>query len=95
MARFGPSGAGKSPTLKAIRGLLRPEADHVRLGGMTLFDAGQGVNLPLQQRSLGHLFRGYEAQRHPPFKHDSFSISCAYLGGDQEGCRDAQESEIS
>ncbi|WP_315387702.1 ATP-binding cassette domain-containing protein [uncultured Stenotrophomonas sp.] len=56
---FGPSGAGKSLTLKAIAGLLRPEAGHVRLGGMNLFDAGQGVNLPPQQRRLGYLFQDY------------------------------------
>lgn len=56
---FGPSGAGKSLTLKAIAGLLRPEAGHVRLGGMTLFDAGQGVHLPPQQRRLGYLFQDY------------------------------------
>ncbi|WNH50443.1 ATP-binding cassette domain-containing protein [Stenotrophomonas aracearum] len=56
---FGPSGAGKSLTLKAIAGLLRPEAGHVRLGGATLFDAGQAVNLPPQQRRLGYLFQDY------------------------------------
>lgn len=56
---FGPSGAGKSLTLKAIAGLLRPEVGHVRLGGMTLFDAGQGVHLPPQQRRLGYLFQDY------------------------------------
>jgi len=56
---FGPSGAGKSLTLKAIAGLLRPEAGHVRLGGATLFDAGHGVNLPPQQRRLGYLFQDY------------------------------------
>jgi len=56
---FGPSGAGKSLTLKAIAGLLRPEAGFIRLGGTTLFDAGQGVHLPPQQRGLGYVFQDY------------------------------------
>jgi molybdate transport system ATP-binding protein len=56
---FGPSGAGKSLTLKAIAGLLRPQAGHVRLGGATLFDSGKGVQLPPQQRRLGYVFQDY------------------------------------
>ena len=56
---FGPSGAGKSLTLKAIAGLLRPCSGHVRVGGTVLFDAGQGIHLPPQQRRLGYVFQEY------------------------------------
>ena len=47
---FGPSGAGKSLTLKAVAGLLRPDAGHVRVGGHTLFDAAGGIDVAPQRR---------------------------------------------
>ena len=34
----GPSGAGKSMLLKALAGLVRPDAGHVRIDGETLFE---------------------------------------------------------
>ena len=45
---LGGSGAGKTLTLKAMAGLLQPDAGHVRLAGRTLFDAEQGINLTPQ-----------------------------------------------
>jgi molybdate transport system ATP-binding protein len=59
LALYGPSGAGKSLTLQAIAGLLRPAAGHVRMGGRTLFDAAQGVDLPAAHRRVGYLFQDY------------------------------------
>ena len=55
----GPSGAGKSLLLKAIAGLVRPDAGHVRVGGRTLFDAAGGTDLPAQQRGAAYLFQDY------------------------------------
>ncbi|MFI8716382.1 sulfate/molybdate ABC transporter ATP-binding protein [Stenotrophomonas sp. NPDC077464] len=56
---FGPSGAGKSLTLKAIAGLVRPQAGSVRLGGEVVFDAARGLHRPPQQRRLGYVFQDY------------------------------------
>ncbi|WP_293765155.1 ATP-binding cassette domain-containing protein [uncultured Aquitalea sp.] len=56
---LGPSGAGKSLTLKAMAGLMTPDAGHIRLDGRTLFDSASGVNLPPQQRGLAYLFQDY------------------------------------
>jgi molybdate transport system ATP-binding protein len=56
---FGPSGAGKSLTLRAMAGLIVPEAGYVRIHGRTLFDAGGGVNLPARRRGLGYVFQDY------------------------------------
>ena len=56
---FGPSGAGKSLTLKAVAGLLRPDAGHVRVGGRTLFDAAGGIDVAPQRRELAYLFQDY------------------------------------
>ncbi|MCD9086983.1 ATP-binding cassette domain-containing protein [Stenotrophomonas sp. SY1] len=56
---FGPSGAGKSLTLRAIAGLLQPDAGHIRLHGRTLYDGKAGINLPPQQRRVGYVFQDY------------------------------------
>jgi molybdate transport system ATP-binding protein len=56
---IGPSGSGKSLTLKAIAGLLRPDAGHIRLDDHVLFDAATGIDLPPQQRELAYVFQDY------------------------------------
>lgn len=56
---FGDSGAGKSLTLKAVAGLLRPDAGFIRLAGTTLFDHAAGVDLAPQARGLGYVFQDY------------------------------------
>ncbi|RQW44506.1 ATP-binding cassette domain-containing protein [Novosphingobium sp. LASN5T] len=56
-ALFGPSGAGKTTVLDALAGLLRPERGHVTIAGKTLFDAGQGIDLPPEQRACGYVFQ--------------------------------------
>ncbi len=59
VALYGPSGAGKSLTLQAMAGLLEPTAGHVRIGGETLFDAAQRIDIPAAQRGVGYLFQSY------------------------------------
>ncbi|HEY4958221.1 MAG TPA: ATP-binding cassette domain-containing protein [Caldimonas sp.] len=56
---FGPSGAGKSLTLKAIAGLLRPDAGHVRVDAETLFDRAGGIDVPAHARRFGYVFQEY------------------------------------
>jgi molybdate transport system ATP-binding protein len=56
---LGPSGAGKSLMLKAIAGLITPDAGHIRLGETTLFDAAARLNLAPQQRQVAYLFQEY------------------------------------
>ena len=56
---FGPSGAGKTLALKAIAGLLRPDAGHVALDGARLFDAAARIDVPARDRRLGYLFQEY------------------------------------
>ncbi|MBV8680026.1 MAG: ATP-binding cassette domain-containing protein [Aquitalea sp.] len=55
----GPSGAGKSMLLRAIAGLSRPDAGHIRLDGRSLFDSSNRIHLSPQQRQLGYLFQDY------------------------------------
>lgn len=56
---FGPSGAGKSLTLKAVAGLLRPDAGSIRMHGQPLFDAAAGIHLSPQQRRICYVFQDY------------------------------------
>ncbi len=56
---FGPSGAGKSQILKMISGIVKPDTGLVSVGGQTLFDSAGGVDLPVRERRIGHLFQDY------------------------------------
>lgn len=56
---LGPSGAGKSLTLKAIAGLLQPDAGRIALAGQVLYDHARQLNQTPQQRQLGYLFQDY------------------------------------
>jgi molybdate transport system ATP-binding protein len=52
---LGPSGSGKSLTLRAIAGLLTPDAGRIELPDGPVFDAAAGLNLPPQSRSVGYV----------------------------------------
>lgn len=56
---YGPSGSGKSLTLKAIAGLMTPDAGHIVLDDRPLFDAGKQINLRPQERNVAYLFQDY------------------------------------
>ncbi len=56
---FGPSGAGKSLCLRALAGLLTPDAGHIRVAGRTLYDSAERVNLPARTRRVGFVFQNY------------------------------------
>jgi len=59
IAVVGPSGGGKSLTLKAVAGLIRPDEGHIRVNGVTWFDAQQRIDLPPRLRRGGYLFQDY------------------------------------
>lgn len=54
---FGPSGAGKTTTLRAIAGLVAPEAGEMRYDGQVLFSSEKKINLPPQRRRIGCVFQ--------------------------------------
>jgi len=54
---FGASGSGKTLTLRAVAGLLRPDAGRVSAGGRVLFDSDSGIDIPVARRRVGYLFQ--------------------------------------
>jgi molybdate transport system ATP-binding protein len=59
VALLGPNGAGKSTALRAVAGLVRLTAGHVRLAGRTVDDPAGRVWVPTEQRSIGVVFQDY------------------------------------
>lgn len=70
---FGPSGGGKSMTLRAVAGLVRPDAGRIVVAGRVLFDSAAGVNLPPQQRRVGFVMQDYAL-----FPHMTVAENIAY-----------------
>jgi len=56
-ALYGPSGAGKTSIVNMVAGLLRPDAGHIAINGLCLFDSEQGINLPPEKRRIGYVFQ--------------------------------------
>ncbi|MFQ5855542.1 MAG: ABC transporter ATP-binding protein [Anaerolineae bacterium] len=56
---FGPSGAGKTLTLRAVAGLLTPDAGYISIKGECVFDSSREVNLPPQRRRVGYVMQDY------------------------------------
>ncbi len=56
-ALFGRSGAGKTTLVNMMAGLLRPDSGVLSIGGQTLFDSAQGVNVKPEHRRVGYVFQ--------------------------------------
>ena len=54
---FGRSGSGKTSVVKALAGLLRPDAGTIQVGDRVLFDKRSGVDVPVHKRRLGYVFQ--------------------------------------
>lgn len=56
-ALFGRSGAGKSSIIKAIAGLVRPDAGRIVLSDWVLFDASANLDVPVHKRRIAMVFQ--------------------------------------
>ena len=54
---FGRSGSGKTTVVKAVAGLVTPEAGRIVSGSRALFDAEAGTNVPAHRRRVGYIFQ--------------------------------------
>lgn len=61
---LGPSGCGKTTTLRMIAGLETPTEGKVTIGGTTVFDSKEGINIPPSKRDVGFLFQNYALWPH-------------------------------
>lgn len=56
-AIFGRSGSGKTSVVKAVAGLLRPDAGRIAVGDTVLFDSTAKTHLTPQKRRIGCVFQ--------------------------------------
>src|SRR5262249_35853847 len=79
-ALVGPSGAGETTVLRAVAGLVRPEAGRIALDGRVLFDAAERVDRPPEERRVGFVFQEYAL-----FPHMTVEQNVAYAGRSRAG----------
>jgi len=78
---FGPSGSGKTVTLRAVAGLMPPDAGRIVLDGQVLFDSEAGVNVPARERGVGYVFQDYALFPHLTVAENvGFGLSCGFFG---------------
>ncbi len=61
---LGPSGCGKTTTLRCIAGLDTPNDGRITIGGTTVSDPAQGLEVPPEKRSIGMVFQSYAIWPH-------------------------------
>ena len=54
---FGASGSGKTTTLRAISGIVRPDAGRIAIDDEVLFDSAAKTDLPIRARGVGLVFQ--------------------------------------
>ncbi|HEY0776532.1 MAG TPA: ATP-binding cassette domain-containing protein [Gemmatirosa sp.] len=90
-AVVGPSGAGKTLTLRAVAGLLRPDAGRIACGGRVLYDADAEIDVPARARRVGYVFQQYAL-----FPHLTVGENVAYaLGGPGSGPRRDRAARVA
>jgi len=82
---FGSSGAGKTSILRAIAGIIQPDAGRISVGEKIYFDSATRINLPMQQRKVGYVF-----QNHVLFPHLTAEQNVLY-GARSESTRSSGE----
>lgn len=61
---LGPSGCGKTSTLRAIAGLIRPDAGDIDIDGETVFSVSKRIFAPPERRGIGMVFQSYAIWPH-------------------------------
>lgn len=61
---LGPSGCGKTTLLRSVAGLEQPDAGKVSIGGQTVFDPANGINLGPEHRNFSMVFQSYALWPH-------------------------------
>jgi len=64
VALLGASGSGKTTLLRSVAGLEQPSQGKIAIGDSVLYDSAAGVDMPVEQRSLGLVFQSYALWPH-------------------------------
>ena len=64
VALLGASGSGKTTLLRSVAGLEQPSQGKIAIGDSVLYDSDAGVDMPVEQRSLGLVFQSYALWPH-------------------------------
>jgi iron(III) transport system ATP-binding protein len=64
VALLGASGSGKTTLLRSVAGLEQPSQGKIAIGESVLYDSATGVDMPVEQRSLGLVFQSYALWPH-------------------------------
>src|SRR5690554_6634076 len=74
---IGENGAGKSTVLNLISGILTPDRGEITLGERTLFSDEKGIDVPAEDRNIGHLFQSYALFPHMTVAENvAFGLRC-------------------
>ncbi len=73
----GENGAGKSTVLNLISGILTPERGEIVLGERTLYSSEMRIDVPAENRKIGHLFQSYALFPHMTVSENvAFGLRC-------------------
>ncbi len=74
---IGENGSGKTTVLNLISGILTPDAGEVTLGDRTLFSSEERIDIPPENRKVGHLFQSYALFPHMTVAENvAFGLRC-------------------
>lgn len=89
---LGPSGCGKTTTLRCIAGLEIPDAGHIEVAGVALFESATGTSIPANRRNFGMVFQSYAIWPHMTvFENVAFPLRVAK---DRKFSRDEIEAMV-
>jgi len=75
---LGPSGCGKTTIMRCIAGLETPMNGSIHIGGVPVFDAAAGINVPVHKRNVGMVFQSYAIWPHMTvFQNVAFPLKMA------------------
>lgn len=91
---IGENGAGKSTVLNLASGLLAPDRGEIVLAGRVLYSDRLRLDVPVEDRNIGHLFQSYALFPHlSVFENVAFGLRCRKIPGAEIAVRVAGELE--
>jgi ABC-type sugar transport system ATPase subunit len=91
----GPSGCGKTTLLRAVAGLLTPDAGRIAIAGQVVFSASPRITVRTEHRGIGLVFQDYSLWPHMNVEqHLRFPMETAGIPRNERAGRVAQLLEL-